>query len=552
MRIDTAAPLSKSVRIEDLRKYFHLPIVEVARQLGTCTTALKKICRKNKINKWPYRQIRSITKSIQSLEMASLNDTLNEDLRIQYRQQIVTLQNAIDELIKDPNNVVELVNMGLSEEALQNLRESNAASMAAATQKNTDGTDCAAGSAVSASSGMPALSSDVPQALSSSQQAFSSTAVSSKTSGYALATTGNGGATGVLNLLQWPKPSADVQQIMQAAAQLTTQSGDNISANRKSKAAKRKASELAESGAREDSATAGAAEGSGTHAGTGATSGLDGSVDVSQLEGGNLRHKKVEIGDTIADCSYVSESQRMVFAGPVHLAALQRKKLRPNITRKVVPLMEPDIGSNFGIEFIPQFILSILHTSISSSGGGAAVNGNTSNTSGSTAAVEGHHQQNQPGQQTHTNSAADNVVPSGGSVSNVGGSSASAQSGPLSSQSSQPAGQQSAHSSSPSGRSHNSPQQRANGSLPHSAHNNAHNDSPNNAHSSSQVGYSHSGAQQSILSSAHNTVHSSVHGSTHTSTQDNSQSGTQGTSDAAARSNETQANISGLFGTAGN
>eukprot|EP00598_Pedospumella_elongata_P012066 CAMPEP_0185001844 /NCGR_PEP_ID=MMETSP1098-20130426/72222_1 /TAXON_ID=89044 /ORGANISM="Spumella elongata, Strain CCAP 955/1" /LENGTH=169 /DNA_ID=CAMNT_0027529213 /DNA_START=191 /DNA_END=697 /DNA_ORIENTATION=+ len=57
-------PLSKSVRMEDLRKFFHLPIVEVARQLGTCTTALKKICRKNKINKWPYRQIRSITKSI--------------------------------------------------------------------------------------------------------------------------------------------------------------------------------------------------------------------------------------------------------------------------------------------------------------------------------------------------------------------------------------------------------------------------------------------------------------------------------------------------------
>ncbi|KAJ1394981.1 RWP-RK domain-containing protein, partial [Ochromonadaceae sp. CCMP2298] len=85
------------------RNYFHLPIVEVAKQLGTCTTALKKICRKNKISKWPYRQIRSITKSIQSLEMASLNDTLNEELRIQYRQQIVTLQTAIDSLIRDPN-----------------------------------------------------------------------------------------------------------------------------------------------------------------------------------------------------------------------------------------------------------------------------------------------------------------------------------------------------------------------------------------------------------------------------------------------------------------
>jgi hypothetical protein len=99
VRPDNIQPLSESVKIEDLRKYFHLPIVEVARQPGTCTTALKKVSRKNKINKRPYRQIRSITKIVLSLEMASLNDTLSEDLRIQYRQKIVTLQNAIDELI---------------------------------------------------------------------------------------------------------------------------------------------------------------------------------------------------------------------------------------------------------------------------------------------------------------------------------------------------------------------------------------------------------------------------------------------------------------------
>lgn len=109
-------PLAKLITIDDLRKFFHLPIIEVANQLGTCTTALKKICRKNNINKWPYRQIRSITKSIQSLEMASLNDSLSDEVRIQYRQQIITLQNAIDELIKDPNSIVELVTMGIADD----------------------------------------------------------------------------------------------------------------------------------------------------------------------------------------------------------------------------------------------------------------------------------------------------------------------------------------------------------------------------------------------------------------------------------------------------
>jgi hypothetical protein len=39
-----------------------------------------------------------------------------------------------------------------------------------------------------------------------------------KTGGYMVITAWNGGATGVLNLLQWPKASADVLQT-QAAAQ---------------------------------------------------------------------------------------------------------------------------------------------------------------------------------------------------------------------------------------------------------------------------------------------------------------------------------------------
>jgi hypothetical protein len=380
VRPDNIQPLSKSVKIEDLRKYFHLPIVEVARQLGTCTTALKKICRKNKINKWPYRQIRSITKSIQSLEMASLNDTLSEDLRIQYRQQIVTLQNAIDELIKDPNNIVELVNMGLSEEALQKLRESNAAAFTQATMKFGSDDGEARSGGVSGVGGAPSSSEGV-----SAPHMMSTASGMMKTGGYMVTTAGNGGATGVLNLLQWPKASADVQQIMQAAAQLTTAEGAYAGTKKMpGKSLKRKAEEMAEesplasaasqgsgSGAESGGAggvVAGAAAGSSSTAADGAALTVafatDAVVDVSQLEGGNLRHKKVEIGDTLADCAFVPESQRMVFSGPVHLAPLQRKKLRPNITRKVVPLMEPDIGSNFGIEFIPQFILAILHTAI--------------------------------------------------------------------------------------------------------------------------------------------------------------------------------------------
>lgn len=50
-------PAAKAITLEQLRQYFHLPIVQVSNELGICTTLLKKICRKHKIHRWPYRQV---------------------------------------------------------------------------------------------------------------------------------------------------------------------------------------------------------------------------------------------------------------------------------------------------------------------------------------------------------------------------------------------------------------------------------------------------------------------------------------------------------------
>jgi hypothetical protein len=96
-------PHFRQISMDDLRRYFHLPIVEVARQLGICTTLLKKVCRRMRIQRWPYRQIRSITKSVQSLEMACLNEGLLESERAKFHDQIKVLQNTLDLLIQDPN-----------------------------------------------------------------------------------------------------------------------------------------------------------------------------------------------------------------------------------------------------------------------------------------------------------------------------------------------------------------------------------------------------------------------------------------------------------------
>lgn len=90
--------------LDELRQHFHLPIIEVARILGVCPTLFKKICRKNKISRWPYRQIRSITKCIQSIEVAR-SSIENQSEKERYNQQIARLHRSLDQIMQDPNTV---------------------------------------------------------------------------------------------------------------------------------------------------------------------------------------------------------------------------------------------------------------------------------------------------------------------------------------------------------------------------------------------------------------------------------------------------------------
>ena len=94
---------SSSQTVEELRKYFHLPIQTVSKELGICTTILKKICRTNNIQKWPYRQIKSLTCAIQSLEVAMLNSSVTARDKVTMNAQISTLQSSIDAIFSDPS-----------------------------------------------------------------------------------------------------------------------------------------------------------------------------------------------------------------------------------------------------------------------------------------------------------------------------------------------------------------------------------------------------------------------------------------------------------------
>jgi hypothetical protein len=52
---------------KELREHFNMPLNEVAKKFGMCTTALKKLCRKYGVMQWPHRKLRSLEKKIASL-----------------------------------------------------------------------------------------------------------------------------------------------------------------------------------------------------------------------------------------------------------------------------------------------------------------------------------------------------------------------------------------------------------------------------------------------------------------------------------------------------
>lgn len=93
--------MPKNFTFEDLAPYFHLPINEVAVKLNVCATILKKICRKNGIQRWPHRKIKSIDKLIATLE--EKEGPLSEETL----SEIEHLKQKRSEIIRNPNIVAK-------------------------------------------------------------------------------------------------------------------------------------------------------------------------------------------------------------------------------------------------------------------------------------------------------------------------------------------------------------------------------------------------------------------------------------------------------------
>lgn len=48
------------MQLEEIAKYFHLPLTEAAKELQICTSSLKAICRRYRIARWPQRKVFSL------------------------------------------------------------------------------------------------------------------------------------------------------------------------------------------------------------------------------------------------------------------------------------------------------------------------------------------------------------------------------------------------------------------------------------------------------------------------------------------------------------
>ncbi|OQR99270.1 RWP-RK domain-containing protein [Achlya hypogyna] len=95
--------LSKHITIDILRPHFEKPLAEVAKLFGICTTLMKKVCRRVGIPRWPHRHIRSLRKSILSMETAS---TMFEgEDRAAYDVQIRKQHRRLAMLLHNPNSI---------------------------------------------------------------------------------------------------------------------------------------------------------------------------------------------------------------------------------------------------------------------------------------------------------------------------------------------------------------------------------------------------------------------------------------------------------------
>ncbi|XP_054817870.1 uncharacterized protein LOC129317579 [Prosopis cineraria] len=82
------------MKLSDMRGFFSLPIQKAAKKLKLCPTVMKKICRKEGLQQWPYRKVKSLVRQISILRRA-LESEDGASTRSQTEAEIERLEQEI-------------------------------------------------------------------------------------------------------------------------------------------------------------------------------------------------------------------------------------------------------------------------------------------------------------------------------------------------------------------------------------------------------------------------------------------------------------------------
>jgi hypothetical protein len=141
------APLStrcERITYEELRKCFHLPIIDAAERMGICVTLLKKVARKYNVKKWPHRQIQKIDTCVSHLRSAA-KDAQSEDQRAMFLTQSDALVNMREAVLDDPNSTHLMVPADAFKQGEQEGKKMHAQPLQASAILNRFIASCASG-----------------------------------------------------------------------------------------------------------------------------------------------------------------------------------------------------------------------------------------------------------------------------------------------------------------------------------------------------------------------------------------------------------------------
>ncbi|CAF2136177.1 hypothetical protein HID58_004441 [Brassica napus] len=86
---------TRSLTVKDMSELWDLPIEEAARKLRICTTAVKKICRRGEVFRWPRRKLASLREKVAALKIV-VSQSTDVGVRARAEVKIENFEKQID------------------------------------------------------------------------------------------------------------------------------------------------------------------------------------------------------------------------------------------------------------------------------------------------------------------------------------------------------------------------------------------------------------------------------------------------------------------------